>query len=339
MVAHVPRPAVERGAANYFGCVMNHKSMNIKNVLIPVDFSPPSMVAVNCGIELARKLRATVTLLHVMEFQFVGGYPFVVEAAENDTARRERAERMLSALAAPEDQDDLDLRIAVRSGDVKDEIVAAICEQNADMVVMGTHGRGLFRRLVIGSITEGILRKVPIPVLTVCRTNRPLAVKRLLFATDFSECSRQAFRDVLQFARDMNCQLVIVHALQKASLVLSTVDVATYISEEDVQEATGKIASLVEEASRAGVGTESILKEGVPMEVILRAAEDTGADIIVLPVQHKGFIEKALLGTTAEPVIRDADVPVLCIPINVAEEELPATQLDRASVDPEPQPS
>src|SRR5690349_19920617 len=143
--------------------------MDIKNVLVPVDFSPPSQLAVNYGVAFARKLRASLTLLHVVESGAAVVVGFPVESTAIEERHRDQALRMLSALVAPEDQDDLDLRILIKSGDIKDKILSVIDEQHADIVVMGTHGRGLFGRWLIGSVTEGILRKVSIPILTVCR--------------------------------------------------------------------------------------------------------------------------------------------------------------------------
>ena len=144
--------------------------MDIKNVLVPVDFSPPSRLAVNYGVSLARKFRAKLTLMHVVESLSAVAHP--------ESEPREQAMRMLSALLAPEDQDDLDLRIVIKSGNIKDEITSTIAEQHADIAVMGTHGRGLLGRWLIGSVTQGILRKMPIPILTVCCATRPLTFEK-----------------------------------------------------------------------------------------------------------------------------------------------------------------
>jgi len=124
--------------------------MNIGNVLVPVDFSPPSRLAVDYAVSLARKFRARLTLMHVVESPSAFAHPFKAESARIDKAHREQALRMLSALLAPEDQDDLDLGIVIKSGDIKDEILSTIAEQQADMTVMGTHGRGFFGRFLIG---------------------------------------------------------------------------------------------------------------------------------------------------------------------------------------------
>lgn len=75
-------------------------------------------------------------------------------------------------------------------GDIEEQISSAIREFGADVVVMGTHGRTLVRRWLIGSVTQALLRKLPVPILTVCHAWRPLSFGRILFATDFSESSK-----------------------------------------------------------------------------------------------------------------------------------------------------
>ncbi len=290
--------------------------MVIKNVLIPVDFSPPSMLAVNYGVSLARKFRAKLTLMHVVESPSALAHPFASEVARIEKDHREQATRMLSALLAPEDQDDLDLRIVIKSGDIKEEIASVIAEQHADIAVMGTHGRGLFGRWFVGSITQGILRKVSIPILTVCRATRPLTFNRILFATDLSDASKPSFEFAVEMARLMRSTIVIVHATERASLTYGGSEMVGHLSQHNIEEARAKLNDLVDEAKRQNVKAENVLIEGIPAEVILKAADQDSVDLILLAVQSKGIVERALLGTTAERVIRDAQLPVLSIPVH-----------------------
>jgi nucleotide-binding universal stress UspA family protein len=293
-------------------------AMNIKNVLVPVDFSPPSMLAVNYGVSLARKFQAKLTLMHVVELPSALAHPFAAEGARIEKEHREGAMRMLSALLAPEDQDDLDLRIVMKSGEIKDEIISTIAERHADIAVMGTHGRGLFGRWLIGSVTQGILRKVSIPILTICRATRPLTFGRVLFATDLSESSKQGFRFALDMARLMRSSLVVVHVVAPASLTYGGAELASYVTEHNTEEALKRLGNFIAEAKEQNVKVEKLLLEGVPAEVILKAADETTADLILLSVQRKGLVERALLGTTAERVIREAHLPVVSIPVHAA---------------------
>jgi nucleotide-binding universal stress UspA family protein len=304
--------------------------MTIKNVLVPVDFSPPSRLALDYAVSLARKFRATLTLMHVMESPSGLAHSFRSESAKTENAHREQALRMLSALLGSEDQDDLDLRIVIKSGDIKDEIVSTIGEQRADIAVMGTHGRGFFGRLVIGSITEGILRRTTIPVLTVSRATKPLTFGRILFATDLSESSRCGFRFALDVAQTMGSDVLILHALERVCLTYGGGEMVGYVSEHNVEEAKKKLVDFAAEANSRQVKTETLVVEGVPAEEILKAASESDADLILITAAHKGFVERTLLGTTAERVIREAQVPVLSIPTSASMSPKQIPEMDTA---------
>jgi nucleotide-binding universal stress UspA family protein len=292
--------------------------MDIKNVLVPMDFSPASRLALNWGVSLARSLRAKLTLMHVVEFPSVLRHPFGQESSEIEKKHHDQTMRMLSCLVAPEDQDDLDLQIVIKSGDIKKEIAEVIDEQRADVVVMGTHGRGLFGRWLIGSITEGLLRKVTIPVLTVCRARSALGVKRILFATDLSESTKQGFDFALDLARTMESDLVLAHVVNTA---VSYADVEVLSDAGDmIENAEKELQQFATQARNADVNIQTFVLEGNVAEEILNTADRYCADLILITVQSKPFVERALLGTTAERVIREAKVPVFLIPVQQAQE-------------------
>jgi nucleotide-binding universal stress UspA family protein len=306
--------------------------MHIKKVLVPVDFSPPSTVAVNHGILLARKFRAKLTLLHVIEPATALTYAFPTESEKAEKARFERAERMLAAMVGPEDQDDLDLQIAVEIGDIEAEIVRAVHVSQADIVVMGTHGRRLLGRWLIGSVTQALLRKVDVPVLTVCHVSRPLTLKRILFATDFCQSSTEDFDFALDLATGVNSGLIIAHVIQKRPPVtFETPDVAALFDAERrrvLQETRARFEKIKSAAIDRHVAVETVVAEGIPAEAILRVADEHEADVIVLGIRKKGRLERALLGTTAERVVREAHVPVLSVPTRAVAgvEDLPESR-------------
>jgi nucleotide-binding universal stress UspA family protein len=292
--------------------------MNIERVLVPVDFSPPSNLAVNYGISLARKFRATLTLLHVVEPPTALMYAFPTGIDKAEKQRRERAERMLSALVGPEDQDDLDVRTVVKSGEIEEEIYSIIRDEHTDIVVMGTHGRRLLGRWFIGSVTQNLLRNMTVPVLTVCRAGRPLAFERILFATDLSEASFSGFRFVTDLASSVHACLILAHVMDKRPAVsFETPEVAACFDEERrsaLELVHDRFAVLETEAHRHNLKPEKVIAEGVASDAILRIADEQAADFIVMTVEKKGAVARALLGTTAERLIRESHVPVLSIP-------------------------
>jgi nucleotide-binding universal stress UspA family protein len=293
--------------------------MQIDNVLVPVDFSPLSTLAVNYGVALARRLRARLTLAHVVETPTALMYTFPQEAERVHNQRLENAQRMLPALVCPEDQDDLDVRMVIKSGEIEEQLESIINEQAADIVVMGTHGRRLIGRLFLGSVTQHMLRKVHVPILTVCHVLRPLEFKRILFATDLSDSSKSAFRFALAFAKKMGSHLDVVHVMdERPAVSYETPELAAAFDEERrraIEQADDRFEEFKADAKRMSVTIGTRIAEGVAASVLLNIAERNAVDLIFLSVDRKGSIERALLGSTAEPVIREAHVPVLSIPV------------------------
>jgi nucleotide-binding universal stress UspA family protein len=294
--------------------------MHIHRILVPVDFSPPSTLAVNHGIALARKLRAKLSLLHVVESPSALLYTFPTEAEKVERQRREQAEKMLPVLVSPEDRKDLDVRFLVKTGNVEEIIEDTVHENEADAVVMGTHGRTLFGRLLIGSVAQALLRKLGVPVLTVCRVSRPLEFKRILFGTDLGPGSDKAFQFALDLARAAGSMLVVAHSIDKRPVVsYETPDVKAVFDEEHRQalkQTNERFAEFEAEGKRQKLDVECILAEGDPAEALVRIADETVADLMILGLRKKGAVTRTLLGSTAEPVIRTAHVPVLSVPVD-----------------------
>jgi nucleotide-binding universal stress UspA family protein len=293
--------------------------MRITKILVPVDFSPPSTVAVNHAVLLARRFRAKLSLLHVIEPGTALMYTFPTESEAAERKRCERAERMLAAMLSPEDQDDLDLETSVAVGDISSMIEMAVHEQHADVVVMGTHGRGLVGRWLIGSVTQSLLRKINVPILTVCHATGPLSFKRILFATDFSEGSAEGLDFIMDLAATLNAEVIVAHVIDKRPMVTyETPEVAAVFDAEQqrfLEEAQTAFKQLEVEASTRKVRVETVLGEGIPADAIARIADENTVDFIVLAVSRKSRMDRILLGSTAEKVIRDANVPVLSVPV------------------------
>jgi nucleotide-binding universal stress UspA family protein len=290
------------------------KEMEIKNVMLPTDFSEPSRMALHYAVVLARTFRARLTLLHVLEPQPLQEIA-TDEIEKIEHKRRENALQQLGTLLAPEDEDDLDLQIVVKSGNARKEIAAAVEQYRADILVLGTHGRSRIGRLIMGSTTEGLLRKLTIPILTVCHALSPQGFKRILFATDLSDSSLGAFKFALRMAAILRAEIIAIHALGGPVLTSGELDMP--IQSDLANEACRRLEVLVKEGKHQGVEVQALVVGDSAAVGILNAAVENLVDLIFLTISKKGIVERALLGTTAERVARDARVPVLFIPVDI----------------------
>jgi nucleotide-binding universal stress UspA family protein len=133
-----------------------------KKVLVPIDFSEPSDAALLYGRNLAKAFGAELHVLHVLENQFLR--PTFKSTAAVEIGVANRVAERLSA----EDRATLHAVSAVRmSDDPYDEIIRYANNEDIDLIVMGTHGRGGVARLLMGSVAEKVVRTARCPVLTV----------------------------------------------------------------------------------------------------------------------------------------------------------------------------
>jgi nucleotide-binding universal stress UspA family protein len=145
--------------------------IRLKNVLVATDFSEPSDAAVNYGRELARAFGARLTVLHVVDNAFattvgVDGYFANLPEIQHDI--EEASRKQIEALLTDEDRRELHARpILVTSTAPAVTIATYANESKADLIVMGTHGRGGLAHMFMGSVAEKVVRLAPCPVLTV----------------------------------------------------------------------------------------------------------------------------------------------------------------------------
>jgi nucleotide-binding universal stress UspA family protein len=141
----------------------------LKRILVATDFSEASQIAVRYGRALAERFGASLDIVHVMEDPFIyaptsEGYlppPQYFEEMERNS--RERLEQTIT----PADRQKLNARFAIKKGNPFVEIIRFAKNENIDLIVMGTHGRGPIAHMLMGSVAEKVVRKAPCPVLTV----------------------------------------------------------------------------------------------------------------------------------------------------------------------------
>ena len=142
----------------------------LKTVLVATDFSEPSEVAVRYGRALADAFHASLHILHVVPDSMALPWATMADGlAMADVQRqweREANERLQRMLPEPE-REALHGALVTRAGDPVRQIVSYAAETSADLVVLGTHGRGPVAHMLMGSVAERVVRTAPCPVLTV----------------------------------------------------------------------------------------------------------------------------------------------------------------------------
>jgi nucleotide-binding universal stress UspA family protein len=302
--------------------------IQLTNILVPVDFSPSSAKAINYGLSLTLRFRARLVLAHIVPSIAALNYTFPAETYEHEKQAFADARERLPQQIPVEYRGRVELHPVVKTGDVRDELLGIIDEEKADLVVMGTHGRRNIERFFLGSTTETMLRKVPVPILTVSRIDTEkeihtpglVPIRRVVYATDHSDSAKIGLHYAAELSRTFSAELAVLHVMDRLELWGSELighlpDDITRVCEI----AAERLQQFVEPERAAGIKIETAVIEGAPHHEITKFAEDTNADLLVLNVQSKSALERAMLGATAERVIRSARVPVLSIPTTTAD--------------------
>ena len=186
--------------------------MNITRVLCPTDFSDASAHAIDLAVTIARWYKARVAAVHVVDdVVIVPGFDSSPGGAL-DVLRATTASNLSAASSAGVEVD-----VFLDAGSPAARILDRAAALPADLIVMGTHGGGGFQHLLLGSVTERVLRRAVCPVITVPprqHSTSRVPFRRVLCAIDFSESSMAALQLALSLAEESDATLTLLHVLE-----------------------------------------------------------------------------------------------------------------------------
>jgi nucleotide-binding universal stress UspA family protein len=299
--------------------------IEIRRILCPTDLSDVAPRAFDHALALARFHQAEVELAYVSEPLLPGpvapaSYP---PWAVLDPAVRGRLRSALESLAAPAREVGVPVSFGVYEGRVVAEILDRARAWPADMLVMGTHGRGGFERWVLGSVTEKVLRKAPCPVMTVpppaagLHPSGAVLFRSIVCPVDFSDASLAALRHALKLAEESGAEITLLHVLEwlvedEPGARIAGFDVPEFrrYLEKDARE---RLRGVVPEEARDWCRPREEVVGGRPWREILRVAEERQADLVVMGVRGRNPVDIALFGSTTQHVVRGARCPVLVV--------------------------
>lgn len=140
--------------------------MVLRKILIAVDDGPIAACAADVGAELARLAGAEVAFVHVIDPALVNAADTGIQPAVFVASAKEDARKLIESFSRRLSQSPPPLEF-IQVGSPLTEIVDAAKDWPADLIVIGSHGRGGVRRALLGSVAEGVMRQAPCPVLVV----------------------------------------------------------------------------------------------------------------------------------------------------------------------------
>lgn len=279
------------------------------DVLIPTDGSEGTEEAIAHGLALADRYEATVHALSVVERNVLKELDAEVSLPESVHESRTAAAHQATADVRDQATDhDVAVTEAVREGAPAREIVS-YADEHADLIAMGTHGRTGLRRYLVGGVTTSVVRAASVPVLTDRLTDslRSTSYTDILIATDGTAGSTDAIKHAIEFAHRHGATL---HALYVVNTKLGRSTPVQNALEQNGEQAVSAVTTA---AQSKGVSTAERVVAGVPHQEILSAIEEHDIDLLVLGTHGRSGLDRLVLGSVAERLIRTAEIPVLTV--------------------------
>jgi nucleotide-binding universal stress UspA family protein len=287
-------------------------------IVFPTDFSDCSDHALSYAVFLANRFEGELHMLHALVLH--GEDPANPDHRFPEMHAllgrlEEVAHSELGRVAEREELAVLTVRQEQRRGfDPGGVILDYAQEIDAELIVMGTHGRRGARRLLLGSVAEDVLRRSPIPTLFVRQSGDRTHLETLdtlLVPVDFSATSKGVVRWAASLAQSLQARLRLLHVIE-IPVLPSVYGQPIPIDMTDLRRRSlDALERLAVETGVAGEGTDFLVSTGLPATEIAAEAERLEAGMIVMPPRSHGRLEHFLAGRTTDLVMRTAPCPVL----------------------------
>lgn len=298
--------------------------LNVSSILYPTDFSETAKQSLNHALFLAEQFEAELHMLHAVVLH------------EDDPRAPERrfpepsdilqhlfeiADSELAQIIEANQAKTFTLKEAkVKGFSAGQVILEYAAKHDIDLIVMGTHGRRGPARMFLGSVTEEVLRQAICPVLTLRSQEHPpagAAMEKILVPIDFSEHSQAALSYAREIAALYGSQLQLLHAIEEPVYPYFYAPAGGFSVAHQLDELRDKtneaLDKLLSETKGSDVQYEKFVVTGRPAIEITRFAKEQGSDMIVIATHGLTGLERLLVGSTAEQVVRLADCPVFSV--------------------------
>jgi nucleotide-binding universal stress UspA family protein len=308
------------------------KALQLRRILVPVDFSRQSVKALRYALSLAAKFRAEVRLLHVIDPEqepspAIIRMPMVTEPETMAMI----AEKILRSWAAKFQIPVSAKTCSVQQGRTFKKIVATASEARADLIVLATHGYSGFQHVIHGSTAERVVQHSKCPVLIVRKREREflepnargldkrekISIKKILAPVDFSTCCLTGVKYAALLAARFHATLRLFHAIHPYAETIGgeRIPGETMSLMEAVNEVTRRqMDHLKRSAFLRGVSCEAEIKVASVLDELCSETRGNGIDLIVLSTHGHGGFRLALVGNVVEQAVRRANLPLIVVP-------------------------
>lgn len=282
------------------------------HILVATDFSATAAVAVESATRLSARLGARLEIVHVLSVAPVVYGDFVWAPTQQQIERMTvEAQASLDAAVAGARKvaPEIEIGGTLRDGLVPDALLAVIEVERPDLVVTGTHGRGFWSRLVMGSVARAVARRSVVPVLTLHDDGVDTKAMSILAPVELGAISEDALDLAAGLAKCLGMRLRLLHVFPGADAFELAGDAGHDPAIAKASQAALEALAGPERRSRLEV--ESVTRFGSAAREIALEAERSRAALVVMGTHRRGIVKRAIEGSVAEDVLRLCPRPVV----------------------------
>ena len=260
-----------------------------RHILVPLDGSTLAEMALPVATQFANQFKTPITLFSV---------------AETSTKASQKA--YLDNLATRWQNGAQPIQTDCQSGPIAATIQLTAVAQNADLIIMSTHGRSGVQRLLLGSVAGQLVQQLTRPVLLL-RGGEETAVltqfQKILVTLDGSKYAERVLPYMLPIAQQFGSQLLLLTVPQPNAQETLGLKMNHYLE------------SMVDFCQKQGVVAQAHYTGRDPAGTVIQLSQQENVDLIMLATHGRGGWQRLLLGSVADDVVRQASCPVFLVPI------------------------
>ncbi len=272
-------------------------------IVIPVDFGDQAMIAISQSYNLARLTRSEITLLYVIDDDFLKPFQDIVSAKHNyEQHLRDDIGIKLKELATKiSSESGVKVNTIIRTGKIYEQIVEASRDVNAQLIIMGTMGAVGLKKRFLGSNASRVVRESECPVITIKGKDHRFGIKHILLPLDLTKETKEK----------------VDKAVELATMFGSVIHIVTIVESDDefiMNRLTRQMNQVEDFIGAAGIKCDSEFVSGKNVvEEILQAAKRVEADLIMIMTQQEVGFTDLFISSAAHEIINNSDIPVLSI--------------------------
>lgn len=285
--------------------------VEISNIVVATDFSPVSERALSYALAIARRYDSHIYVVHAIRPDLYTLTPPEAASGMIDLVRQ-AAEQEMAALLISGRLREVPHQAVIEEGDVWTVLSNVAARYDADLMVLGTHGRTGYEKMFLGSVAERVFRLSGMPVMTVGpgvakQAPAEVELKHIVYATDFTENSRAALPYALSLAQEHQAALTLLHVVENTEDLSN--DTMTKLREFFNE----RLAGMLPPGSDLWCYPEFVVSFGSAVDRILETCQSVDADLLVLGIRGGGAAVGHLPHANAYRIVCQAGCPVLTV--------------------------